>query len=374
MQSRRLSDDLAEVARANQNTRDAALLRATTELFVQDLSHEGDEIRRYEELALHFLPKVSTDDRAFVAERLAICPDAPSVVIRMLARDAIEVAAPVIRRSTVLDSHDMLSVIAATEVEHHRLLARRSDLSDDVKRALRLTGDAETTGYLDRGPAMRAAPAEAPAQAEAPEPAIRRQIVRPARTDHHFDVGRFLSLDRPTRLRVIADIAANPPLRDTAPDGGDSRQAFQSILSAAQVAGFARSGETGALIGAISDGLEINAADVAAALHDPGGEALAVMLKALRLDSTQAQQVFLLASPVGRNVQTFFPLTDLFAGMDRSTAWTLCDAWRLVKEDRKAGYEPFLAENGERRRGAAASQQQPARDSETGRPDVARRA
>lgn len=372
MQSRRLSDDLAEVARANQTTRDAALLRATTELFVQDLSHDSDEIRRFEELALHFLPKVSTGDRAFVAERLAICPDAPSVLIRMLARDTIEVAAPVIRRSTVLDSHDMLSVIAATEVDHHRLLARRSDLSDDVKRALRLTGDAETTGYLDRGSAMRAAPdaqaAEPPAKPIVQPAESRPQTIRPARNTHHFDVGRFLGLDRPTRLRVIADIAANPSLRETA---GDARQAFRSILSAAQIVGFARNGETGALIGAISEGLDIAAEDVAAALHDSGGEALAAMLKALRLNDMQAQQVFLLASPVGRDVRAFFPLADLFAGMEHYTATTLCDAWRLVREDRKAGYQPFLADNGERRRGAA---QAPAEQSETARPDVARRA
>jgi uncharacterized protein (DUF2336 family) len=141
MQSRTLSDDLADVARANQLTRDSALLRATTELFVQDLAHDEDEIRRYEELAVHFLPKVPVEVRATVAERLAICADAPRAVIRALARDVFQVAAPVIRRSPVLDSFDLLSVIAGTDVEHHRLIARRSDLDDDVKRALRLTGD-----------------------------------------------------------------------------------------------------------------------------------------------------------------------------------------------------------------------------------------
>ncbi len=79
----------------------------------------------------------------------------------------------------------------------------------------------------------------------------------------------------------------------------------------------------------IVDGLGLEADAVAGAVNDAGGEALAVLLKAMRLDETQAQQVFLLASPVGRNVQAFFPLTDLYAGMEQSTAQTLCDAWRL---------------------------------------------
>ena len=141
------------------------------------------------------------------------CADAPHAVIRVLARDIFQVAAPVIRRSPVLDSFDLLSVIAATDVEHHRLIARRSDLGEDVKRALRLTGDAEVTGYLDNGPAMRAAPARGRRRRSA-----RRRSGGPRRPppdrggSSRFDIWQFLDLDRPTRLRVIADIAMGPPI------------------------------------------------------------------------------------------------------------------------------------------------------------------
>ena len=349
MQSRKLSDDLADVARANQQTRDLALLRATTELFAQDLTHDEDEVRRYEELAIHFLPKVPVEVRATVSERLAICADAPRAVVRALARDVFQVAAPVIRRSPVLDSFDLLSVIAATDVEHHRLVARRSDLGDDVKRALRLTGDAEVIGYLDHGPSMRAAPvdeADEESQAgrapEAPAPQPRR---------NRFDVFQFLALDRATRLKVIADIAMRPPVPRPAASGQSAERAFQSILSAAQIVGYARNGQTGELIAAIADGLELNPDAVAACVHDHSGEGLAIMLKALRLDEIQAQQVFLTASPVGRDVQAFFPLTDLFAGMEYATAETLCEAWRIVTAERKAGHQPYLADNADRRRG-----------------------
>ena len=60
MLSRQFSDDLADLARASERKRDAPLLRATTELFAMDAVHDRDEIRRYEELATHFLPKVTT--------------------------------------------------------------------------------------------------------------------------------------------------------------------------------------------------------------------------------------------------------------------------------------------------------------------------
>ena len=371
MQSRKLSDDLADVAQAKQQTRDAALLRATTELFVQDLTHDEDEVRRYEELAIHFLSKVPVEVRAAVAERLAVCADAPPAVIRTLARDVFQVAAPVIRRSPVLDSFDLLAAIAATDVEHHRLIARRSDLGDDVKRALRLTGDAEVAGYLDNGPAMRAAPAEEEAAAT-PAPIHSTGAPPPPRRLSRFDIWQFLDLDRPTRLRVIADIAMGAPIpHPTATTGRPAERAFQSILSAAQIVGFARNGQIAELIAAIADGLELNPDAIAACVRDRTGEPLAVLLKALRLDELQAQQVFLMASPAGRDVLTFFPLTDLFAGMDHSTAETLCEAWRIVTAERKAGHEPYLAENADRRRGTMGT---PARVDEADREDQARRA
>lgn len=347
--SRHLSDDLAELARANEPKRDAALLRATTELFVLDVTHDRDEIRRYEELATHFLPKVPIADRAFVAQRLSICGDAPSSVVRMLARDVIEVATPIIRHSPALGPVDLLSVVAATGVEHHRLVARRSSLAADVARALRLTGDPDVLAYLDNGASMRAAAPEETDETPAAE--------RPAGqyySSNRLDPWRFLALDRQARLRLIADIAARPPVRNY--PGGSQRldRAFRSILSAAQIVGFARSGQIGAIIGAIVDGLDLPPDLVAAGVNDKSGELLAVMLKALRLDNVQARQVFLLASPSGRDVQGFFPLSDLYAGMEVAVAETLAAAWREGTRERASDHQPHMTENGERRRTAVA--------------------
>ncbi len=125
------------------------------------------------------------------------------------------------------------------------------------------------------------------------------------------------------------------------------------------------------MIAAIADGLELSPDAVAASVRDRSGEPLAVLLKALRLDELQAQQVFLMASPVGRDVQVFFPLTDLYAGMDHSTAETLCEAWRIVAAERKAGHEPYLAENADRRRGTMGS---PVRVEQSERDNRAKRA
>src|SRR2546430_2495078 len=109
-----LTDGLADLPRSSAATRDANLIRATTDLYVQDAVHDRDETRRFEELAVHFLPKIALADRAYVAQRLADRRDAPPAVIRLLVRDTLEVAGPVLAASPVLDSLTLLSTIATT--------------------------------------------------------------------------------------------------------------------------------------------------------------------------------------------------------------------------------------------------------------------
>ena len=378
-----LKSSPVDLARINEQKRDAALLRATTELFVLDVVHDRDELNRFEELALHFLPKVTGEDRVFVAERLALAGDAPVAVVRTLARDMIGVAAPILKHSTVLNSVDLLSIIAATGAEHHRLIARRVGLSLEVKRALRLTGDAAVLARLDAmmptapDPAIREAAINAVAAAIAPqatlprasEPAANQQPTasQPATApapglyySNRLDPWRFLSLDRKARLRLIADIAARPPALAHGSKAARVDRAFRSILSAAQIVGYARGGQLEPIVDAIGEGLGLSRQLIHAAIADKSGELFAVMLKALRLDDTQARQVFLLASPLGRDVQAFFPLSDLYAGMEPEVAETLVEAWREAAAPAQSGHEPHLAENSTVRRPAAGEAARPA--------------
>lgn len=350
----------AELARANDHKRDAALLRATAELFSIDVVHNHDEIRRFEELATHFLPKVGPADRQFVAERLAACGDAPTSVLRALAKEPLAVARTVLLHATALTGIDLLAVIAATDVEHHRLIAQRSGLPDEVVQALK----------LKRDPQILAALGEAPA--EAPRDLDRTLPADGIYQSNRLDPWRYLALARPQRLRMIAEIAAAPPAMTEEPNGRRLDRAFRSILSAARIVGYARSGQLGAIIAAIADGLDLPPALVTASINDKGGEALAIMLKALRLDDTQARQVFLLASPTGQDVQAFFPLADLYAGMEVSVAETMIEAWRGTLTATKPRHEPFV-EAGRDRRSATTARQQSDNAAAQGN-DTARRA
>jgi uncharacterized protein (DUF2336 family) len=353
----RRPDARVDIPLNGEQQRNAALLRATTELFAQEAMHDRDEIRRYEELATHFLPKVAIADRVFVAERLAPRVDAPLSLMRALAKDNIEIARLVIPRSPVLGALDLLTIIAATGAEHHRLIARRPGNSSEVEQALRIGGDAEVLAALGGGAAAheaRATAEPAPPTGEDGAWFAQRQAVQ-TRVDR-YDPWAFLKLERAARLRLMADIAISPPPRRNAPAARPDR-AFRAILGAAQIVGFARSGQRTALMTTVSESLEIESDFVAACLDDATGEPLAVLLKALNLDSTQAQQVFLLANEkVGRDVTTFFRLADLYAGMETSVAQTLADAWHRNRAEAAFRHEPVFAENGQVRRSAFAEQ------------------
>ncbi|MBN8996521.1 MAG: DUF2336 domain-containing protein [Rhizobiales bacterium] len=336
---------------STQQMRDSALLRATTDLFVQELVHDRDEIRRFEEIAIHLVPKVAETDRIHVAERLALRLDAPIGLVRLLARDTVAVAAPLLRHSPVFGPLDLLAIIAATGPEHRRLIAERAGISEEVRVALRISA----------GEAQAAAPVGEPV----PAPVAEADTARSAGDGGRFDPWRFLALDRPHRLRLMAELATRPPVRHYAGPAGRLDRAFRAILGAAQIVGLARAGQRAPLTAAIAEALTLEPRFVIACLDDATGEPLAVLLKALGLDSIQAQQVFLLATTtVGRDVQVFFRLCDLYAGMDPGVAEVLFEAWRIPARAARPAHQPVFAENGERRRPAAEVARESARPAE----------
>ena len=149
--------------------------------------------------------------------------------------------------------------------------------------------------------------------------------------------------------------------------------AFRAILGAARIVGFAQSGQLPAIVEAIVEGLDLPRDLVAAAVTDPGGELLAIMLKALRLTDDQARQVLLLASPTGKDVATFFPLSDVYAGLEVIVAEALVAAWRdATGVQRAPHHQPHFADPATARRPAAGTHAEPRRESSSD--DKAKRA
>jgi hypothetical protein len=397
------------MALSTQN-REAALLRATTDLFVHGGQHTSDEIQRFEELALHFLPKVLVSDRAYVAESLADRVDAPAAVLTMLGKDLVEVAAPILKRAKNLSASDLIGVISETGPLHHRMIAARRDLPPEVAKELRLRQDAVTVALLDR-PAI-AAPARQPEpessvvpfgpaagdimgplpydrddtefadgreesqdEAEDPSeeffdfPAPTDELDARAEVEVNEVTERFLDMDPAGRRDALASLAH----QGVQPPRLTPREQFDIALNAAQKAGqipaLARSKRKEALVSAFADGLGLERALVERMIDDPSGEPLVLLVKAIGLSDAEARQVLLLANPaIGYAVKTFFRLADLHASMEPTVAESMVAAWRgdpaAVHEPQK--HVPYVDDSEGVRRRTSQSERRPSRrDAET---------
>ena len=142
----------------------------------------------------------------------------------------------------------------------------------------------------------------------------------------------------------MSELSAHPPSRRYAGPSERVDRAFRSMLSAALIVGFARSGQRDRLVDVVAENLEVDRDFVGACLDDQTGEALAVLLKAIALENVQAQQVFLLAaSKVGRDVDAFFRLCDLYTALDPVVAETLAGAWSSGRGQPSAHHRSLFA-------------------------------
>ena len=82
------------------------------------------------------LDSVQTTVRASLSDHLADRDDAPKDLLVRLARDAIEVAEPILARSLVLEDEDLMAIVQGEAESHQLAVTRRSSLSGPLTEAL----------------------------------------------------------------------------------------------------------------------------------------------------------------------------------------------------------------------------------------------
>ncbi len=76
------------------------------------------------------------DIRRRLSEKIAAAPWAPAALVNVLALDEIEIAAPVISASPVLQDHDLIRLLVESTLDHQIAIARRGRLSSPVIEAI----------------------------------------------------------------------------------------------------------------------------------------------------------------------------------------------------------------------------------------------
>lgn len=131
--------DGAPVAEGRSRT---ALLKRLTDVVCLPASRINNfERAMTADLLVEMLPDASLEARVRITRRLATLSELPSTLTRLLLRDEIEVARPLLTECQALSDADLVDCIGQATPEHRKLAAGRRGLSELAAEAIVSTGD-----------------------------------------------------------------------------------------------------------------------------------------------------------------------------------------------------------------------------------------
>lgn len=147
--------DLVRLASEPSSEARRALLRELTEHFFGAPDRSAAEDDLYASVLASLSDDMELAVRAELATRFAARADAPRALIRRMAHDEAEVAAPVLSASPVLTDEDLMGVAASKGQAHLRAISSRPDVSEAVSDAIVARADDQTLGTLLRNDGAR---------------------------------------------------------------------------------------------------------------------------------------------------------------------------------------------------------------------------
>ena len=286
------------------------LLRVLTHLYLQRPTHTPEDEHYYTELALRLIDAADLPERAALAARLAPYSSAPRAVIQRLARDVIEVAAPILKHSPCLSAGDLEAIADQHGAAHAAVIAARS---------LPAASTAPAAASTDAAPAGACELSELFYAADAAE---RRLIL--------------LNLDYALLI---------PPQRLAAIQRGDIWRLEAAALQH----------NTETVVSELARSLGVSRAQARRIVNDEMGEPMVVAAKAIELPAEALRRVLLFMTPwAGQSVDRIYELAELYAEISVEAACRLISIWRNADpaENDHVHYEPVrwptAAENARR--------------------------
>ena len=277
-----------------------------THLYLQRPTHTPEDEHYYTELALRLIDAADLSERAALAARLAPYPSAPRAVIERLARDVIEVAAPILKHSPCLTAGDLEAIAEEHGAAHAAVIAARSL------------------------PAARHG-------AEPPLPPMPRQAEAAELSE------LFYAADAPERRLILLNLdyaLLIPPQRLAAMQRADIWRLESAALQH----------NTETLVSELARTLGVSRAQARRIVNDEMGEPMVVAAKAVELPAEALRRVLLFMTPwAGQSVDRIYELAELYGEISVEAACRLISIWRNADpaENSHVHYEPVaVADSG----------------------------
>jgi uncharacterized protein (DUF2336 family) len=185
------STDFRQIPTASEEEKAERLFRAAVSAFCSLVRPARREIDQLEELALSLFDMVSADAKRFVAAALSESPHAPQALVLRLANEHVDIAAPLLVRSTALSDIDLVTLISRHGAAHARAIARRAGLPAKIRRlADNNSATKEATPQMPLPAETRAMPATSQARPALTAEEARRKLkamMRPSGNDARFE-------------------------------------------------------------------------------------------------------------------------------------------------------------------------------------------
>jgi hypothetical protein len=288
-------EDLVDLGSGSQIDMRPTLLRVLTDLYLQRPAHTPEDERYYTELALRLIDATDLAARAALADRLASYPSAPHAVIERLARDKIEVAAPILEHSPCLTD----SVLESIATEHGGV-------------------HAELIGKRRRAVAPRL-PAAMPQDRIAAEASELSEL--------------FYAAGAAERRLILLNL-------DYAPIAPLLPAAFMQRADTWRLEAAVLQHNTEAVVREIERTLGLSRVQARRVISDESGEPIVVAAKAMDLPGDVVQRVLLFMNPrIGQSVDRVYELSQLYGEISVNAARRLMAVWRETDKDARSGVQ-----------------------------------
>ena len=332
-------------------TRRAELLRKLVDLYVANSARFNASARGELDAILSALVEsAAAEERRAAAERLAPLADAPPALMRRLAQDKIEIAAPVLLHSRALDRASLHAIAGNGDESQRMLIARRADCSGRLAAMLAERGGEDTLIALAQnqraeldGAAMDVMTARAREWSRLHEPMISRLDLPPLTlTRLYFLVAPALKKEIMLRADIIeaalATGAASANRKSVLVETGDRMDGARTFVRKTLRAGsqqetllcdLIRSGPSAAFLVAFAHyaGVEIDAARIM--LSDRRREALAVACRANGAPRPLFAKLLFGVGKTGKDEAQAARMLDLYLKIPRESADRLMRFWRV---------------------------------------------
>jgi uncharacterized protein (DUF2336 family) len=134
---------LDEIVKRGDPKRLAEVATRIAEMFLQDSAKlQPSHVALFDDLLIDLVPFTELIARAELAERLSLLANAPRALVGQLAREnEILVAAPILRRSPVIDEQALLEIASLKGQGHLLAMSERARLSPDLTDVIIRRGD-----------------------------------------------------------------------------------------------------------------------------------------------------------------------------------------------------------------------------------------